>query len=1038
VLWERELDARVIDSGDFAHLGERGFDPADDFAAHMRAVRWNAVSAANKHLLQAPFRAGIKLEAYQLEPLVKALDLPRVNLFIADDVGLGKTIEAGLVMRELMLRRRCDFAVVACPPSMLMQWKDELENRFGLSFLIVDRSHLARVRREQGYSTNIWATHPRFLISHALLADETYVAGLKELLGSFRQKALLILDEAHHAAPSSGQRYAIDSQLTRAVRGLAARFEHRLFLSATPHNGHSYSFAALLEILDPNRFMRGIKVRKGDLDHVMVRRLKEDIRLILGGFPERIVQSVILDGLPSDAPELRLAEMLDRYGQLRLRRLAGLERRRRAQAQVAFVGLQKRLLSSIKAFSKTLNVHIHTLGRALAAADEVRVEALSKPHESLLEQFVEPAGSDDDDAELDEGQRQKLEELATEAATLASVADATIDQLRQELDFAREIQKVVAPVSDRADARVAKLAEWIDQNLCPGVVPRTDGSAVGPWADRRLLIFTEYEDTRRWLEASLKTLISRSPGAERRIGAFTGSTTPEAREALKNAFNAPPDKNQLRILIATDAAREGLNLQRHCADLFHFDLPWNPSRLEQRNGRIDRKLQPAAQVFCRYFVYAQRPEDRVLCTLVEKTERIRQELGSLGRVVEPKINARLSGGIKRAEVEDLIGFIERSDQDEGRTAIETELEEAKEREVRTRKLNEQLERLRRLLKRSEDEAGINRDHLRETLSTALRRDGAPALQRVHNEVGPLEEWRFPTEAERISGSKSWLPVVDMLREPRQRGEDTKQWRARANVRPLVFDDPDKLGDSVVQVHFEHRLAQRLIGRFLSRGFQDELSRACLTTGGEARPSVVLMARLALYGPGASRLHDEVVTVAAYWTEPDVRRGALQVLKTTEAQDRILDSLDKAIADARLFTVDETVRQRLHAAIPRDLEELEQPLQRRLDEGREAAESALRERGEAEAKAFVDLLLDQRRRIVREATEFDRDVRQLAFHFPEEMERAQRERDRRRWDARLQEIERQLISEPQRIRESYVIKAARVDPVGIVYLWPRTN
>jgi CHASE3 domain sensor protein len=101
-----------------------------------------------------------------------------------------------------------------------------------------------------------------------------------------------------------------------------------------------------------------------------------------------------------------------------------------------------------------------------------------------------------------------------------------------------------------------------------------------------------------------------------------------------------------------------------------------------------------------------------------------------------------------------------------------------------------------------------------------------------------------------------------------------------------------------------------------------------------------------------------------------------VLKTTEAQDRILDSLDKAIADARLFTVDETVRQRLHAAIPRDLEELEQPLQRRLDEGREAAQSALRERGEAEAKAFVDLLLDQRRRIVREATEFDRDVRQL--------------------------------------------------------------
>jgi hypothetical protein len=190
----------------------------------------------------------------------------------------------------------------------------------------------------------------------------------------------------------------------------------------------------------------------------------------LGGFPERIVQPVILDGLPSDAPELLLAEMLDRYGQLRQRRLAGLERRRRAQAQVAFVGLQKRLLSSIKAFSKTLDVHIRTLGRALIAANEARLEAQSKQHESLLEQFAESAGSDDDDAELNEGERHKLEELATEAATLASIADATIDQLRQELVIAREMQNVAAPVADRADARVAKLTEWIEENLCPGII----------------------------------------------------------------------------------------------------------------------------------------------------------------------------------------------------------------------------------------------------------------------------------------------------------------------------------------------------------------------------------------------------------------------------------------------------------------------------------------------------------------------------------------------------------------------------------------
>jgi hypothetical protein len=187
--------------------------------------------------------------------------------------------------------------------------------------------------------------------------------------------------------------------------------------------------------------------------------------------------------------------MLDRYDQLRRRRLDLLDRRRRAQAQVAFVGLEKRLLSSIKAFSKTLDLHIRTLGRALATAEEARLEALSQRHESLLEQFAEPASSDDDDAELNEGERQKLEDLATEAATLASVADATIDQLRQELDLARQIQNVAAPVADRAESRVSKLAEWIDENLCPGVTARSDGSRVGPRPDRRLLIFTEYEDT---------------------------------------------------------------------------------------------------------------------------------------------------------------------------------------------------------------------------------------------------------------------------------------------------------------------------------------------------------------------------------------------------------------------------------------------------------------------------------------------------------------------------------------------------------------
>jgi SNF2 family DNA or RNA helicase len=159
--------------------------------------------------------------------------IPRVNLLIADDVGLGKTVEAGLVLREMLLRRRVDFVVVSAPAAMITQWQDELAQKFGLGFTIVDRDYLAAVRRAHGFAANPWAVGSRFIVSHSLLADETYSSGLKDALGPFRPRALLILDEVHHAAPASGQAYAVDSQFTNAVRALAERFEHRLFLSAT-------------------------------------------------------------------------------------------------------------------------------------------------------------------------------------------------------------------------------------------------------------------------------------------------------------------------------------------------------------------------------------------------------------------------------------------------------------------------------------------------------------------------------------------------------------------------------------------------------------------------------------------------------------------------------------------------------------------------------------------------------------------------------------------------------------------------------------
>ena len=299
VLWEREVDAEIAGTSGWTMVGKKGFDPTRLFSAYVHTLRWNGVTAADPRLMQAPFRAGIQVKAYQLEPLRKALRMPRVGLFIADDVGLGKTIESGLILRELLIRQRVKKILVSCPASVVLQWQEELDRRFGLTFAVFDRDYALARKRERGFGVNPWTTHSRFILSHSLLRDENYAGPLRDWLGDFEPGSLLVLDEAHNAAPASGARYAIDSALTKSVRDLAPRFEHRLFLSATPHNGHSNSFSSLLELLDPLRFCRGVPVKWPKLlDAVMVRRLKGDLREIVGDLPRRDVIQVDVDGLP--------------------------------------------------------------------------------------------------------------------------------------------------------------------------------------------------------------------------------------------------------------------------------------------------------------------------------------------------------------------------------------------------------------------------------------------------------------------------------------------------------------------------------------------------------------------------------------------------------------------------------------------------------------------------------------------------------------------------------------------------------------------
>ncbi|WP_374298071.1 DISARM system SNF2-like helicase DrmD, partial [Sphingomonas sp.] len=621
VLWSAEVDARLRDEEAWTSLASGGGD-AETFSAYLRTVRWRTATAAERDLFQAPFRAGIRLDPYQLLPLRKALRLPRVNLLIADDVGLGKTVETGLVLREMLLRRRVDYMVVLAPAAMTGQWRDELQSKFGLSFEIVDRQHLEALRRRRGYGANPWATGSRFILSHRLLGDEAYVAGLRDVLEDFRARSLLILDEAHHAAPAGGGRYAVESQFTRSLRDLSDRFEHRLFLSATPHNGHPNSFATLLELLDPQRFTRGVPVRPADLEPVMVRRLKSDLRALGEAFPTRVVEPVVIDGLTPDAPELRLAAMLSDYRALRERRIGGLGAAQGARARLAFVGLQQRLLSSVPAFARTLRVHLAGLDRLIAG-------------EAAQPVIERDDGEAPERADEEEDALARLERAdATRAEAAAMAGGGATEQLTAERDLAAAMLAVAESAKTAPDARIRWIIDWARANLL---------DAEGRWRDRRLILFTEYEDTRRWLQRQLSVLLNPADAHEdARIDSFTGVTSTERREAIKRAFNDPA--SPLRILLCTDAAREGINLQAQCHDLIHVDLPWNPSRLEQRNGRIDRKLQPSDTVTCRYFIYAQRPEDIVLDALVRKTEAIRQQLGSAGEVLGGRIAERLSGG----------------------------------------------------------------------------------------------------------------------------------------------------------------------------------------------------------------------------------------------------------------------------------------------------------------------------------------------------------------------------------------------------------
>ncbi len=1015
ILWDLELGARIV-SPRAEGLGDtKALDPPSHFGAYLHALKWSAVSAADASRFQAPFRAGIKLMAHQLTPLMKALELPRANLFIADDVGLGKTIEAGLVMQELLLRQQADFVLICCPASVCLQWRDEMQRRFGLRFEVMTREFVGYRRQDRGFGVNAWSTHNRFIISHSLLRRPEYRGALQARLEAGARKALLILDEAHAAAPASASKYAVDTEFTATIRSLSPYFDNRLFLSATPHNGHSNSFSALLEILDPIRFTRGVKVHgKRDLEPIMVRRLKRDLRKLgVERFPSRHLielrlthdgvawrqQAFTLDAETDEttvgaatalataaADELELARLLSRY--------TALSAPEKGRGRLVFIHLQQRLLSSPEAFARSLESHAKTLAKhASSGAD--RPTVTDEDDDALY---------GENDEVLASNQQAELEQATQALPSPTEEANALLQQMRAIAERARR-----AP-----DAKTLALLAWMRKHLC-AAIGAMSGSARTRWSPTRVILFTEYADTKRYLTDLLTQAIAETDDPEGRILGFHGGMNDEARSEVQRAFNAAPDKHPVRILIATDAAREGVNLQAHCADLFHIDVPWNPSRLEQRNGRIDRTLQPADVVHCHYFVYPQRTEDAVLQALVRKVNTVQRELGSLGTVIFEQIEGALRSGVTSATA----GDIETAGSERAQTAEEELETQRKDLDA----LREEVERAGRRLDASRKALEVQPESLKGVIDIGLSLSGATALVPVESEAGSKPAFKLPTL------DRSWDRTLDSLRPPRERDESFWKFRQKP-PKPVTFHPLSALAESAEQLHLAHPFVKRILDRFLAQGFgAHDLSRVTsVLAPDESVIRVVAYARLTLFGNKAARLHDELVPLAAAWSGD---AASIEPYKDRVTAARTVTNVEALLArDAKAPPAAAQVRIRDNAG--QLFASLWPALEAEADARAADARAGLADRARREADEIRRLLLRQKDAIgIAQA----RLSQEEMFSVRDRDQKRQVELDLKHLDQRAQKLDGELESEPAAIQDLYQVSMIRLLPVGLVVSYP---
>ena len=640
VIWEVEPGRRLLSAGSLPEVTSGGFDPPERLAAFLDAVRWSAVTSADVKTLQAPLRSGVVVEEYQLEPVARAIEAPRVNLLLADDVGLGKTIEAGLVALELLLRHRAKRIMIVCPPGLMVKWRDEMAEKFGLNFTIVDSTQLNVLRRSHGSAANPFRVYPLTIVSLSWLRGAKAERLLQEVLdpdGEKRAFDLLILDEAHHVAPAAPkQRYAVDSQQTKLVRWLAPHFEHRLFLSATPHNGYPESFTALLEIIDDQRFARGVDPDPAAQKETVVRRMKGQITEADGITPRFAKRDARAISVTYPKTEREAHALLKEFAALRRRRLTS--RKGRASVNLVTLLLKKRLFSSPRAFAHTVGVYLETIQ---AKAKGNAAKAASSRHDDEVAEQLE--GFFDEIAALDDEQLGEAEDDAT--ARSGRIQAELTDTSGEEIALLKEMEAWAARYETMPDGKARELITYLKAVCLP------DGQY---WTNERVVVFTEYRDTQIWL----KELLAQEGMGGDHVALLYGGMEPRRREQLRLAFQQPPEENHVRILLATDAASEGIDLHEHCHRLVNYDIPFNPNKLEQRIGRIDRYGQTHIPEV-RHFVGqgwetshdSYEADLEFLARVAVKVARMEEDLGTVNAVLAEAVQRRMLGEIPDYDVE---------------------------------------------------------------------------------------------------------------------------------------------------------------------------------------------------------------------------------------------------------------------------------------------------------------------------------------------------------------------------------------------------